>query len=824
MNTEKPPPQKPYLSLQWKILILIFVIFFCINGLQGIFGYRHLEQFFEQQLGQSIEKNADALLWQARQNLLKLAAAVSLPAEKQSGSMPSYSQLSQHFDNNFETLQLDHGVEGVALYNMQTHEEKHWGINEPSKNLHQMITGVYVYLEPETTIDCQETCQIYAATPLLMDNGDTMVLTLSTSLIDFIIQFSYDHLVDIALLRSGQDDADAERIWDHQLIGITNKQRSLKALRTFAKHKSLDSLFKQGISYSLDNKTLYFHAMPIGYEDNNLLILMTDITSQTNAIYNSLLITASFLGVGIITIMSALFLVLRRPLKRITKQAELLPLLAKSGFAAVRYEIQKNQRKVHIQDELDVLESTAMSLSYQLEQLEQEIGHRTSELETMALYDPLTGLANRRLFTEQVSKQLKNSRNNGQIFAVVFIDLDNFKRVNDSLGHDAGDDLLKEIARRLGENVRPTDLVARLGGDEFTLILPDVQHIDNVRMIMDKILLSFQAPITVASDKEIAVTPSIGIVIGPQQIQNVSELMRYADLAMYSAKQQGKNCYHFFDQNMNEEIQQSLRLEKEIIQAINDFQFRLYYQPIVDLDSGRIIYLEGLLRWNHPQKGLIYPGSFIDMLEESGQIMRLGPQIFEMACLAIKVLDSCKLDDITIALNISAKQLADPDFIEKLLTMVEQTRIQPNRIQLEITESTLMKNLEHQSFLLGKLQKLGFRIAIDDFGIGYSSLTYLKSLPIDILKIDRSFIKDMPFDQHDIAISSAIIAMAQKLGLDVVAEGIETTEQENTLKQLGCKYGQGFLYQKPEPLESFIGSLKTNAQQTKPPSPSSKSA
>ena len=466
-------------------------------------------------------------------------------------------------------------------------------------------------------------------------------------------------------------------------------------------------------------------------------------------------------------------------------------------------------------DELDILEETAISLSHQLELMEKEIGSRTNELEHMALYDVLTGLANRRLFSENLARILDESKLSGDIFAVVFIDLDNFKRINDSLGHDAGDQLLIEVANRLTDNVRPTDMVARLGGDEFTLLLPNVKNIENVQMILDKILLSFHEQVVVGIEKEIIVTPSIGIAIGPEHGIEVHELMRCADLAMYHAKQEGKNCYHFFDMDMNEKIQNSMRMEKEINNAIANNQFRLYYQPIVDLKTGKVVMLEALLRWLHPVKGLLAPFDFIDTLEESGKIVELGPQLFEMACLAIKLLDGCGLEDINIAVNISAKQFKDPKLIAKLSAVLEAMNVVPERLELEITENTLMDDLDHQCALLTELKDMGYKLAIDDFGTGYSSLSYLKKLPVDVLKIDRSFIKDIPFDKQDIAITSAIAAMAYKLGLEIVAEGIETIEQQRFLEELGCEYGQGYIFQKPKALETFITYLKENNEEVK---------
>ena len=808
---------KHFLSLKWKTLLLLFGVLVSINSLLMVVGYQHLQHFFEQQLSQSIQKNAHALMKQSRNRLLELGSATSLSANSDNAEGFNEKLLEQHINNSWYNIQLEWGLESISLYDENASQFNSWGNYQPTHHIETLIATVATEFSPKTKILCTDKCRIFAAQPVVLKSGQTKIMLLSTTLVDFIINFSLEHDLGAALLRHQQENQARNRfmLWDFHIAGITHKpefQTYLQALNTEIQPKSF---LQKGISLSINDKVIYFHAIPIEVNNgavDSFMILMSDVTIQSDAIYKNMLISALILCSGLIVTLLALFLVLRGPMQRIKKQSELLPLLAKSGFAVVRKEIKKRKHGSLTHDELDILEETAVSLSHQLELMEKEIGSRTNELEHMALYDVLTGLANRRLFSENLARTLDESQNTGGIFAVVFIDLDNFKRINDSLGHDAGDQLLIEVAKRLSDNVRPTDVVARLGGDEFTLILPNVRSKENVQMILDKILLSFQEIITLAGDKEIVVTPSIGIAIGPDHGDAVQELMRCADLAMYYAKQEGKNCYHFFDKQMNDEIQNSIRLEKEVHNAIVNKQFRLYYQPIVDLKTGKVVMLEALLRWLHPVKGLLAPFEFIDMLEESGKIVDLGPQLFEMACLSIKLLDGCGLSDINIAINISAKQFKDPALTEKLTEILQQTRVKPERLELEITENTLMEDLDRQCELLTSLKDLGYKLAIDDFGTGYSSLSYLKELPVDVLKIDRSFVKDIPFDKQDIAITSAIAAMAYKLGLEVVAEGIETIEQQRFLEELGCEYGQGYIFQKPLALETFITYLRANAE------------
>ena len=811
---------KHFLSLKWKTLFLLFAVLVIINCFLMLIGYQHLQHFFEQQLSQSIQQNANALLKQSRQRLLELGSATSLSANRDIGEGLIESVLEQHLNNNWYNLQLEWGLESISLHNEGGNQVKSWGYFQPSESISTLAETVLLEFEPKTQIQCSDKCRILAALPIVLADGTTKILILSTTLVDFIIDFSLEHDLGAALVRNKQESPanNPFQLWDYHIVGITHKHRYQEYLLTLNNELQPKTFLQQGMSLKINDQIIYFHAIPIELKNNNIdsfIILMSDVTEQRNAIYQNLIILGLILCGGLMASLIAMFLVLKGPMQRIKKQSELLPLLAKSGFSMVRKEIKKRQREGLTHDELDILEETAISLSHQLELMEKEIGSRTNELEHMALYDVLTGLANRRLFSESLAKITDESQLTGEIFAVIFIDLDNFKRINDSLGHDAGDQLLIEVGKRLTETVRPTDIVARLGGDEFTLILANVKSTANVRMVMDKILLSFVEIVHIGTDKEVVVSPSIGVAIGPEHGTEVHELMRCADLAMYHAKQEGKNCYHFFDSGMNEEIQNSMRLEKEINNAILKKQFRLYYQPIVDLRTGKVVMLEALLRWLHPVKGLLAPFEFIDMLEESGKIVELGPQLFEMSCLAIKLLDGCGLSDINIAINISAKQFKDPQLIEKLSAVLEQTKVTPDRLELEITENTLMEDLDRQCELLTELKEMGYKLAIDDFGTGYSSLSYLKELPVDVLKIDRSFIKDIPFDKQDIAITSAIAAMAYKLDLKVVAEGIETIEQQRFLEELGCEYGQGYIFQKPKALETFITYLKENDAEVK---------
>ncbi len=427
------------------------------------------------------------------------------------------------------------------------------------------------------------------------------------------------------------------------------------------------------------------------------------------------------------------------------------------------------------------------------------------KMETLAFFDPLTGLSNRRLFKNRLEKSVADCKRRGTLLALLFLDLDQFKRINDSLGHEAGDKLLVEIARRLEGSIRESDMVSRIGGDEFTVLLSDIDSSNGVRYIADKILKRLCEPM-VLNNQEVSNTVSIGITIGLNDGDNASILMRNADMAMYQAKAMGRNNYQFFSEAMNEEMMNYLEIEKNLRSSIacND-EFIIYYQPKLDLINGHFVGAEALIRWKPKGKEMIGPDRFIPIAEESGLIVPIGKYVLHHACSQVKELIDTGLwpKDAKVAVNLSARQFSDPDLIHSLKETLEETGFPLHALELEITESTLMGDVEVAILTMRHLKEMGISIAIDDFGTGYSSLSYLKRFPIDILKVDRSFVKDIPDDLNDMEITAAVIAMAHKLQLKVVAEGIETQQQLEFLKANNCEYGQGYLIAKPMPANAL---------------------
>jgi diguanylate cyclase (GGDEF)-like protein/PAS domain S-box-containing protein len=434
------------------------------------------------------------------------------------------------------------------------------------------------------------------------------------------------------------------------------------------------------------------------------------------------------------------------------------------------------------------------------------------QLQHDALHDALTGLPNRALFLDRLEQQLKKAkRQENYLFAVLFLDLDRFKVVNDSAGHSIGDKLLIQIARRLEKCISPTDTVARFGGDEFTILIENIQTIEQATVVAESIYQTLTFSFNLEG-YELFTTASIGIALSSQGYENPEDILRDADLTMYSAKDRGKARYEIFDCGMRDRALQRLQLETDLRRAIEREEFEVYYQPITSLDMGKLAGFEALARWRHPVRGAISPAEFIPVAEETGAIVPLGIWLLEESC---RQLRSWQLkyphnSALKISVNLSGKQLREPQLIEQIDRILAVTELDGKYLKLEITESLLIENIESVITILSTLKQRGIQFSIDDFGTGYSSLSYLHRFPVDTIKIDRSFIRQMEEDRENIAIIRAIITLAHGLNMDIVAEGIETTAQLAQLKLLGCEYGQGFFFAQPlnsKQAEASIDSL-----------------
>jgi diguanylate cyclase (GGDEF)-like protein/PAS domain S-box-containing protein len=491
---------------------------------------------------------------------------------------------------------------------------------------------------------------------------------------------------------------------------------------------------------------------------------------------------------------------------------------ARSGEALVQeYRISRSDgRVIWIRDEMTVVRGEDRQADPLFFGVFLDVSDRKrmeAELERLALYDSLTGLPNRALFNDRLDQAISH-RARTQAIAVYFLDVDRFKRINDSLGHPAGDEVLREVAARVQRMLRPEDTVARFGGDEFTVLCESIGGVLEAVGVADRLQREIAQPLR-AGGAELRLSASVGIaLVEPGDEADCSRLVEDADAAMYRAKERGGARTELFDVAMRERAVNALSIEQELQRGLERGELRLYYQPLVSLTSGGMVGAEALIRWEHPERGLLCPDAFLPVAEESGLIVQVGAWAVGEACRRLRDWDrrNGHASAFGLAVNLSARELTHPDVVSTVLNAVRRSALDPSRITIEVTESTAMADRDSGFRALRELSAAGVRIAIDDFGTGYSSLDHLREMPADILKIDRSFVAGMSANSPDSALVAAAIAMGRALEMEVVAEGIETSEQVADLRELGCPLGQGFLFARPLPPEEIDSLLSSDVQ------------
>ena len=436
-----------------------------------------------------------------------------------------------------------------------------------------------------------------------------------------------------------------------------------------------------------------------------------------------------------------------------------------------------------------------------------ELKRYQDELEHQANHDALTGLANRNLLKDRLHQQLALAHRYKRTFSVAFIDLDNFKLINDSLGHDVGDRLLRIAGERLAACVRDGDTVARPGGDEFVLLVAERSNEGGAYRVVQRVMAALAPPFQI-DHREFNVTCSVGIASFPRDGQDAETLLRNADTAMYRAKESGRNTFQLYSSEMNVNVGERLSVETDLWRALERDELRLYYRPKVELKTGRIIGTEALLRWQHPVRGMILPGKFIPVAEESSLIVQIGRWVIETACAQNVAWQNAGLPHVPVAVNISARQLHNKDLVPSVRSALAASGLEPKYLEIELTESAAMLSVDRAMSTLSELRAMGVQVSLDDFGTGYSSLSHLKRFPVTRLKIDQTFVRDLATDVDDAAIVRAIIVVAQELSLDVTAEGVETAQQVAFLTAHNCSEAQGFYFARPSPAKDVLALLE----------------
>lgn len=420
----------------------------------------------------------------------------------------------------------------------------------------------------------------------------------------------------------------------------------------------------------------------------------------------------------------------------------------------------------------------------------------------LASHDSMTGLANRSLFLDRLKMAMEQARRQDHLIAVVYLDIDNFKFVNDTLGHQAGDEMIMEMGRRLQKCVRRSDSVARMGGDEFTMLLTNLRNVADVSLVLEKITRQLEKEMVI-SGQEFSLGASMGVTLFPfDDADELSDILKQADAAMYHAKITGKHRYSFYSRRLAEEEQRRLRLLNSVHKAMEKDEMQVWYQPRVDLETGLIQGAEALIRWQHPEMGMILPDQFVSILENSGHIGKVGLWVFETACRQLQIWQDIH-PGMKLSVNLSSRQFDEDDICAGLAAVLQQYTLCPSHIEMEITEGLLLSDEKKAVETLNRIRDLGMRVSLDDFGKGYSSLNYLKQFPIDVIKIDRSFTADLENDRYSGIIIETLLQLARKLELSVTAEGVETSRQREMLMYFGCREGQGYLFGKPMPAEQF---------------------
>lgn len=802
---------KIFISLFWKavfglaLILSILVTFFTYFNVAQLKNFQNHQRIANQHQ-YVIEYNG--LLKKTALQLINLID--SIPT-LQSDAKSLESKLQQHWIS----LQITWGLESAVLLDESGDIISQWG----NKNIYpseHVVQRILTSGSPIEEMRCSDLCQLAISAPVLSIDGRVQVIQLSVSLADTLLDFQRITQTDIGLLTPVTSNGDSGRILAEtgmSFSALTNRTLLQNIVHDFANKMSWKENFiehNQQKTFVIENHLSQYELMLLSDPDlagnNAIVVFISDTTIARKQIEYA---RHTNIIIGLLAIISAVFmvvLVLWKPIRLLQKQSNALPLLPQGKFEEARNQLNSIASNAIFADEISQLQSTSLEVTTQLENYNKELSKNTQKLFEMAHFDALTGLINRAYLTYLIDQKLTSEDEQEKHFALIYLDLDNFKHINDALGHLVGDNLLSIVATRLKLNVGAMDFVARTGGDEFCLVLNDGPTDEYVKDVAKRILSVMVNPIAL-DGRTLTISTSIGITFSLVDGVSAASLLQNADLAMYQAKAGGKNNYHIFNHQLHKDADSRMALEEELRSAVENEEFVLYYQPQIDLKTGKLIGCEALIRWQHPTRGLLAPFFFIDTIENNGLIIPVGKWIIKEACRQCAEWTEKGLGNIKISINLSARQFNDPDLIIDIQSAIQTYQISAEQLEFEVTESLLATDIQHAIELLKSLQRLGSTIAIDDFGTGYSSLNYIKRLPLDKLKVDRAFIKDLPDDNDDKQITAAIIAMAHTLNLKVVAEGVETKEQMHFLQTLSCEIGQGYLFDKPISPEEFEQSV-----------------
>lgn len=782
-----------YLSLSWKIMLLMLSMLLLLLGWFTSLSLLHMnDQFNRQQALRKVQGQQYFQLYNRSVDQQLLTWMQTFAELQQVTGREGFSQLAAALPGQTESLQLNFALRQLVLFGpeQQVLYQNNTQLSEHSSDILQRTIRQQ---SPQAVIRCDTQCYKLLTLPLLDAQGNVAVLFMITELTDVLFNLHQTLGTEVALL-SYQPGKTVARQFD--MLQASNRALMAQLYQQLPDDVELGSASSDGIIIAVADLSYYLHLIPLD-PDNAMsyqLLMVEDVSSamQDKKRYQrQILLVAAGCFVAVLVL---ILFITRRVSSRILQLAAALPLLAQRRYNEFRYASQL--RGGLLQDELTTFNHSVLNLSYELEHLDLRLADNTAALEKIAMFDPLTGLANRNLLQQQLRAALAGLPQHSGYVGLLFLDLDKFKTINNSRSHATGDLLLIETAQRLQSLCEGDEVVCRFGGDEFALVMPHMSDPQQAEVMAWRVLALFDQPF-LHGQGAVSLSASIGISFTPDPQLAEEELIRRADLAMYQAKSNGRNCYYVFNEQMSFDLANRLQLEAELRQAIRQHQFSLSLQPKVNLRSGGFAGFEALLRWHHPVRGMVSPDEFITVLEQAQLIVDVGYWVFERCCQLSNELADMGLPQAVIALNMSADQFLQPDLPDRFGQLMQRYNVSGQQFELELTESTLVSHVSQTLDVMHQLKAQGFSFAIDDFGTGYSSLNYLKRMPVDTIKIDKSFVQGMLDNPSDYQIIASTIAMVQKLGLQVVAEGVESYQQLQLLQQHHCDLVQGFYFSRP---------------------------
>lgn len=719
-------------------------------------------------------------------------------------------QLGTALYETYEYLMLNFQVDDLYLFDNEGVVGREFHHVAPF--IKSLVQTTQNTLESKTYVSCELQCRVYVSVPLMTTDEIVPVVVMSTSMQEVLSLFNRSTgIFKVAMVRyeismQGRPMLSlASRLSPENRVYVTN------LIDQLPKQWSADDLVRQGQRVTMDGESLLVSLLPFPHgqgDDPYVLVVrnISDLVSQKQE-YELLVVTSAFALFIIFALLLSLFL--NQYKNRLVAVSERLPILAEHKFKEF-YALSARRTestRFRLLDELDVVEQATNDLAKQLEDFDGQMAINTAKLEKMAMFDVLTGLPNRNMLTFQIEQQLARSARDDSYVALMFMDLDDFKKVNDSHGHDVGDKLLKAAAMRISKPIRETDIASRFGGDEFVILLSEIDSKAQVDIIARKIIAEFDQPIEV-DNIQFYVSISVGVAITRHVRATPVELLRHADIAMYEAKAKKGTGYRVYDATMNLKVMQKVELEAEARVALRENQFSLALQPQVEFGSNKLIGFEALLRWYHPVRGHVSPADFIPLLESTSFMLELDYWVINKAMYLVQELNANGYPNMKVAINLSAGQFLDPGLPGFLKKQMDAHAVGPSQLCLELTENVLVSDITRATAVMLKVREMGCLLAIDDFGTGYSSLSYLKSLPADYIKIDRSFVSNITENADDRNIVHSTIGMVKNLNLQVVAEGVETIEQYDMLNEFGAELVQGYFISRPIPEAQIWSTLE----------------